>query len=190
MDNTAFNDSASPTPVTMEFIHAFLGKVIKTGCDRIPLKVRNLPSPFYLAGADQGSVYLIHAETCMVSQFSYQDLETLSERTIADISELTMAWLRSAEHISAQEMTEAAKSIESAGKRLPVTLRWPHLSKSRVGALTLKSASHGASDTAWIIGVEAAGDNSVCFRYGITRLGQAMHDCSKLTMALKPGTPY
>lgn len=184
------------TPLQKSFIQTYLTEVIRSACDRIPLKVRNVSEPFYLAGADDQNVHLSHAVTCVMSSFSYDDLEPLYLGTVEEISELIIRWLNSQECLAAHEMAEAANTMERAGKALPVTLRWPDTAeraergKVRKGLLTGKSTTLGTPTTAWVIAVETTDTRDVTYRYGMTRLGRALHDGKELTMALKPGVPF
>ena len=181
---------ARSNPLPLDVVELFLTGICASGCDRIPLKIRNLAVPFYFAGINTRHVFLANAENCMVSQFNLDELEPIMLGLIEDINSLILAWLDSAEGQSSRELIESANQVASAGKQLPVTLRWPGSNKTRQGHLTIGSASLGGPDTRWICGVETVEGQSVVFRYGVTRLDRAMHDGKRLSMTLKPGTPY
>lgn len=178
------------TPMAREQVSAYFAMICKSGCDRVPLKVRNLAVPFYFAGYCADSVYLAHAETCMVSLFSFDDLEPLTLGTIEEIQQLIVAWLDSAEGAAARELIESATMASQAGIRVPVTLRWPDGGQTRQGHLCHESYAHAAAKGRWVCAVEAAEGKSVVFRYGLTRIARAMHDGKTLSMVLGPGTTF
>lgn len=181
---------ARRTPIAREQVSGYFAMVCKSGCDRVPLKVRNLAVPFYFAGYSADSVYLAHAETCMVSQFAFDDLEPLTLGTIEEIQQLIEAWLDSAEGAAARELIESATMASQAGIRVPVTLRWPEGGHTRQGHLCHESFAHAEAQARWVCAVETAEGKNVVFRYGLTRIARAMHDGKTLSMVLKPGTSF
>ncbi|MFU4920773.1 hypothetical protein ACM7Z6_13415 [Pseudomonas aeruginosa] len=181
---------ARSTPIAREQVSAYFAIVCKSGCDRVPLKVRNLAVPFYFAGYSADSVYLAHAETCMVSQFAFDDLELLTLGTIEEIQQLIEAWLDSAEGAAARELIESATMASQAGIRVPVTLRWPEGGHTRQGHLCQESFAHAEAQARWVCAIETAEGKNVVFRYGLTRIARAMHDGKTLSMVLKPGTTF
>jgi len=179
---------AMETALTTDALREYFSGICKSGCDRIPVKVRNLPVPFYLAGLNKSHVFLIHAETCMVSQFSFEELEPIPLRDIEDIQKLVIAWLDSAECAASRSLVDRAKAVRDMGMKLPVTLAWPD-KQTRQGYLNDQSNILGGPSSAWICAVETTEGQGVVFRYGITRLERAMHDGKNLRIAVKPGTP-
>lgn len=178
------------TPMAREQVSAYFAMVCKSGCDRVPLKVRNLAVPFYFAGYNADSVFLAHAETCMVSQFAFDDLEPLTLGTIEEIQQLIVVWLDSAEGTAARELIESAHMASKAGIRVPVTLRWPEGGHTRRGYLCKDSDAHAVAKASWVCAVETAEGKNVVFRYGLTRIARAMHDGKTLSMVLRPGTTF
>lgn len=178
------------TPMAWALVSPYFAMVCKSGCDRVPLKVRNLAIPFYFAGYNASSVFLAHAETCMVSEFAFDDLEPLTLGTIEDIQQLITVWLDSAEGTAARELIESAHMASKAGIRVPVTLRWPEGGATRQGYLCKDSEAHAVAKASWVCAVETAEGKSVVFRYGLTRIDRAMHDGKSLSMVLRPGTTF
>lgn len=181
---------ARRTPMAREQVNTYFATICKSGCDRVPLKVRNLAVPFYFAGYCSDSVFLAHAETCMVSQFAFEDLEPLTLGTIEEIQQLILAWMDSAEGAAARGLIQSASMASQAGIRVPVTLRWPEGGHTRHGHLCHESLAHAAAKARWVCAVETAEGKNVVFRYGLTRIARAMHDGTTLSMVLKPGTTF
>lgn len=188
-DSMADNTESSG-PVSLEGFRIALALFCESGCDRIPLKVRNLHVPFYLAGFSEKHVFLSHAETCMVSEFTIQDLELPTLTGLNEIQALVFAWLDSAEGVASKELIAAAQQAAKAGVSVPVVLRWPVGGHTRSGFLTSISSGLGGSGAQWVTAVESTEGTSAVFRYGLSRIATAMHDGKKLTMKLKPGTVY
>lgn len=185
MDNPISN-----SPMPLNAMRLNLAALSESGCDRIPVKVRNLAVPFFLAGIDASHVFLANAETCMVTRFNLDELESLTLGQFEEIQELVFAWMDSVEGEASRSLIESARMADDAGTAVPVLLRWPGSSNSRHGFLTIGSAALGGTGTIWICGVETVADNNVVFRYGVTRLERAMHDGKRLIMTLKPGTSF
>lgn len=183
-------DSGLSRPMRPDELRVILDMVCKAGCDRVPLKVRNLGIPFYFAGYNGERVFLTHAETCLVSLFTFDDLEPVSQQTGQDIQELVISWMDSAEGVAAQELIDSAYMASQMGIPVPVKVRWRDSNNSRSGFLTLKTYGLEESGASWVCAVEAVAGNNVIYRYGLTRLATALHDGKTLTMALKPGTTY
>lgn len=162
----------------------------QAGCDRVPLRVRNTPVQFYLAGVAGDQVFLANAQNCEVSAFHVNDLEEVTVQTLSDIEELLGMWLQSNEGESAQSLRESAAEAAALGVKVPVSLRWPDSSNCRKGHLTNQSMGFKADSAVWVCGVEAVDVSGTIFRYGVTRLARSLHDGKMLTMMLKPGTPF
>lgn len=178
------------SPLARELVSPYFAMICKSGCDRVPLKVRNLAIPFYFAGYNADSVFLAHAETCMVSQFAFDDLEPLTLGAIEEIQQLIVVWLDSAEGTAARELIESAHMASQAGIRVPVTLRWPEGGYTRQGFLCKDSDAHAVAKASWVCAVETAEGKNVVFRYGLTRIARAMHDGKTLSMVLRLGTTF
>lgn len=181
---------AMDAPLPPSAVRAYLSSLARSGCDRVPLKVRNLGIPFTFAGFNETHVFLSHASTCMVSPFPWDALEPMHLRELEDIQTLVMAWMDSSEGVAAWEMIKSANSAAQSGLKIPVTVRWPDSKNTREGLLSLTSAALGWSSATWICAVETCEGQNAVFRYGLSRFVRAMHDGKKLSMALKPGATF
>lgn len=181
---------ARKNPIPLEAFKLALPLLCQSGCDRIPLRPCNLQSPFFLAGFDDTHVFLTDADTCMVCQVPYADLELPTLTDMEQIQELVFAWIDSAEGAASNSLAGHAKAADRAGVKIPVTVRWAEGGHNRDGVLILGSDALGGARTQWIAAVETKAGQNVVFRYGLSRIATAMHDGKKLTMRLKPCTTY
>jgi hypothetical protein len=173
--------------ITDTNLRAFLTEVCRCGLDRLPLRVRNLQIPFYFSGFDDRHVYLSHAESCMVSPFSFDDLEPLTVSEMADLQAVTMVWMGSDQYLAAQSLIESAQEVRRLRLKLPVTLSADSEPRTRHGHLNDVSGLLGGTEGKWVCAVETVEAQNVVFRYGLTRLARAMHDGKVLRMALVTG---
>lgn len=181
---------ASTTPISLEAFKMALPVLCHSGCDRIPLSVRDIVQPLYLSGFNKSHIFLTHGDTCMVSQFSFDNLVLPTQTGLDEIHELVFAWRDSAMGIASSELRSHAQLAEKSGVSIALTLRWPEGGHTRKGTLTEGSKMQVASDTQWVPAVEVIESKSVTFRYGFSRIGTAMHDGKLLTLRLKPGTAF
>lgn len=181
---------AGSITVPLEGLQKALPLLCESGCDRLPLRVRNLPVPFYLAGFDDSHVFLSHADTCLISAFTYDALDLPSLATFEQLPALIFEWMETTAGIAASELAAHARKAATAGVSIPVVLRWPEGDHKREGSLTLTSNVKCGIGAQWIAAVEACEGQDVVFRYGLSRIGTAMHDGKLLTMRLLPGTVF
>lgn len=178
---------SAKTIIPTETLREFFTRVCHAGFDRLPLAVRNLQIPFYLSGFNDQQVFLIHTETCMVSQFAFDDLEPITLSVITDLQAVLMAWMDSAQFVAAKSLIESAQEVRRLRLKLPVTLSAESEPRTRHGDLNDQSGHLGGAGSKWVCAVETTEGQSVLFRYGMTRLARAMHDGKVLRMALVPG---
>lgn len=188
-DNNPASLAGSIT-VPLEGFKKALPLLCESGCDRLPLRVRNLPVPFYLAGFDDSHVFLSHADTCLISAFTYDALELPSLATFEQLPALILEWMGTTAGIAASELVTHAHTAATAGVSIPVVLRWPDGDHRREGTLTITSNVKCGKGAQWVAAVEACEGQDVVFRYGLSRIGTAMHDGKLLTMRLLPGTCF
>lgn len=189
--NTPQDKQLAPNaPIPLDQFKMFLPVLCHSGCDRLPMQVRNLQVTFYLAGYNASRIYLAHTETCMVSEFAYEDLEMPTPKGMKELEEVVFAWMDSAEGIASKELIGHAKVAAGAGVAIPAMLRWPEGGQTRIGVLTIQTGMVGGQQGQWVAAVEAIEDKNVVFRYGLSRIATAMHDGKKLIMRLKPGTIF
>lgn len=181
----AVKERAMDLIIGADDLRSFFEAVCRSGFDRFPLKVRNLSVPFHLAGFNQSEVFLAHAETCMVSQFPMDQLETIRLRDMEELQLMVMAWLESEASGGVRGMIDSINVARSMGIDLPVVLRWPD-QRTRNGILNDKSSFLGGPSSHWVCAVETTEGQGVVFRYGITRLDRAVHDSKALRMGVKP----
>lgn len=181
---------ARSNAVPLDAFKLVLPLLCHSGCDRIPLKVRNLQTPFFLSGFNDTHIFLTQADTCMVCQLPYDDLELPTLTAMEEIQQLVFMWMDSAEGIASSELIGHANEAARHNVAIPVTVRWPEGGHSRDGTLTLGSDALGETNTNWVAAVETKQGQNVVFRYGLSRIATAMHDGKKLTMKLRPGTVY
>jgi hypothetical protein len=165
----------------------FLSEICRCGLDRLPLRIRNLQIPFFFAGFDDTHVFLIHAKTCMVSQFAFDELEPISADGLADLQSVALGWMASPQYEAALSLIESAEEVRKLRLKLPVTLSAESEPKTRHGHLNAASGLMGSTDSKWVCAVETVEGENVVFRYGLTRLSRALHDGKVLRMSLVPG---
>lgn len=181
---------AGSITVPLEAFKKALPLLCESGCDRLPLRVRNLPVPFYLAGFDDSHVFLSHADTCLISAFTYDTLELPSLAAFEQLPALIFEWMETTAGIAASELATHARKAATAGVSIPVVLRWPEGNHRREGTLTITSNVECGKGARWVAAVEACEGHDVVFRYGLSRISTAMHDGKLLTMRLLPGTGF
>ena len=173
--------------VPEDSLREFLTQICLGGFDRLPLKVRNLQIPFFFSGINDRQIFLIHAETCMVSQFSLDDLEPITLSVITDLQAVLIAWMDCDQYEAAKSLIESAQESRRLRFKIPVTLSVETEPKTRYGHLNDQSGYLEGTESMWVCAVETVEEQNVVFRYGITRLARAMHDGKRLHMALVPG---
>lgn len=178
---------AANVVVPEDSLRELLFQICWAGFDRLPLKVRNLQIPFFFSGINDRQIFLIHAETCMVSQFSFDDLEPITLIVLTDLQAVLMAWMGSDQYVAAKSLIESAQEVRRLHLKMPVTLSAQTEPKTRHGHLNDQSGYLSGTESKWVCAVETVEGQNVVFRYGITRLARAMHDGKRLHMALVPG---
>ncbi|MFL1449247.1 hypothetical protein ACI77O_12700 [Pseudomonas tritici] len=168
----------------------FLEGVCPSGFDRIPLKVRNLGITFHFAGITDKGVYLINADTCLLSQFQLDDLEPLFLHDVQAIQQQLIQWLESTECANVKPFKMAAQLLTDHGREVSAVARWPEGGHSRTGFFGGRSHAHNEQGGAWICGVETAEGQNAVFRYGSTRIERTLEDGRTLIAILKPGVAY
>lgn len=177
-------------PLPPSAVRSYLSSLARSGCDRVPLKVRNLGIPFTFAGFNETHVFLSHASTCMVSPFPWDALEPMHLRELEDIQTLVMAWMDSTEGVAARQLIDSANVAAKCGFQVPVNLRWPDSKNTREGVMSPKSLALGGESANWVCAVEIAEGKNVIFRYGISRIANATAEGKTINMVLKAGTAF